>query len=272
MPKPHSYPPRPTNDRASSRTSSGRKDVVTLDRAFSKAGIFSRTEAAKRIRGGHVQVNGRTVRDPNCWVSKTDRIAIDGENLRSRKKVYLLFYKPTDVVTSHGDPGNRRTVYDFLTDLSEWVFPVGRLDKDTSGLLILTNDTEFGDRLTNPNSHIPKTYQVKTNFHPTPEQLRRLQSGLTLANGQKVLPAKVQILRQTAKCTFLQLTITEGKNRQVRRMIEALGGRVLKLVRTAIGNLHLGNLQIGHYRVLNRVDLGELWEMPSSGSTSTPTN
>jgi pseudouridine synthase len=174
-----------------------------------------------------------------------------------------MLYKPTGVVTSHGDPDQRKTVYDLLTGLKEWVFPVGRLDLDTSGLLILTNDTALGEQMTNPLSKVPKTYQLKINFHPTPEQLDQLQRGIELDNGETTLPASVKELRRNEKYSFLELVLVEGKNRQVRRMIEALGGRVMKLVRIRIGNLALGNLPIGHYRILSRQELAELLKRPS---------
>jgi 23S rRNA pseudouridine2605 synthase len=239
------------------------KDRVTLDRAFSKAGLFSRTEALLKIKSGGVEVNSRVVRNPEHWVSLSkDTIRCDGQVLRKQKKVYLMFYKPTGVVTTHGDPDDRQTVYDFLQERGEWLFPVGRLDMDTSGLLLLTNDTDFGERLTNPAFKVPKTYQLKVSFHPTPEQLQLLEQGVTLRNGEKTLPAKVRILRQSEKYSFLELILVEGKNRQVRRMIEALGGRVLKLVRTRIGNLALGSLPIGRHRQLDRRDLSELWKIP----------
>lgn len=235
------------------------KDRVTLDRAFSKAGMFSRTDALNKITSGAVKVNGKVVREPARWVSLShDSIQCDGQTLRARRKIYLMLYKPAGVVTSHGDPGQRKTVYDLLTGLKEWVFPVGRLDLDTSGLLILTNDTALGERMTNPLSKVPKTYQLKINFHPTQEQLGQLQRGIALEKGETTLPAKVKVLRQNDKYSFLELVLVEGKNRQVRRMIEALGGRVMKLVRTRIGNLALGNLPIGHYRILNRQELAEL--------------
>jgi pseudouridine synthase len=143
------------------------------------------------------------------------------------------------------------------------VFPVGRLDLDTSGLLIMTNDTTLAEQMTNPLSKVPKTYQLKINFHPTPEQLDRLKSGIKLNSGETTLPADVKVLRQNEKYSFLELVLVEGKNRQVRRMIEALGGRVMKLVRTRIGNLALGTLPIGHYRVLTRQELTELLKRPS---------
>lgn len=240
------------------------KDRVTLDRAFSKAGVFSRTEALKRIKSGAVRVNGKVVKEPASWVSLSrDSIQCDGRPLRKRPRLYLMLYKPTGVVTSHGDPGQRKTVYDLLTGLDEWVFPVGRLDLDTSGLLIMTNDTALGEQMTNPLSKVPKTYQLKINFHPTPEQLDQLKNGIELDNGETTLPAKVKVLRQNEKYSFLELVLVEGKNRQVRRMIESLGGRVMKLVRTRIGNLALGTLPIGRYRVLTHLELAQLLKRPS---------
>lgn len=238
----------------------GAKSRMTLDRAFSRAGLCSRTEGLKRIREGRVRVNGKIVRNPELWVSLLrDTLQCDGKPLRSQRKLYLMLYKPTGVVTSHRDPDRRKTVYDLLPDFENWVFPVGRLDLETSGLLLMTNDTDFGERLTNPLSKVPKTYQLKVNFHPTPEQLCKLEEGVTLEDGQCTRPARVKVLRQNAKYSFLELVIIEGKNRQVRRMIEALGGRVVKLVRTRIGSLTLGDLPIGKYRLLTRRELAGMW-------------
>lgn len=241
------------------RTNREIKEKVTLDRVFSKYGIASRADARKEITSGRVTVNGKRVRDPELWVSlSSDSVRWNGLALLDQKKIYLMLYKPRGVVTSHGDPHQRRTIYDLLIETEKWVFPVGRLDMNTSGLLLLTNDTKFGEELTNPLSKIPKTYQLKINFHPTPDQLQTLKEGVSLKNGERTLPAKVRILRNTEKHTHLQIMIIEGKNRQIRRMIESLGGRVLKLVRTRIGNLALGDLQVGGYRKLNSKDFLEL--------------
>ena len=241
------------------KTSKTQKNSVTLDRAFSKLGIFSRTDALKKIVAGSVTVNGRVVCNPDTWVSLSrDKIRYDGQIVRKQKKVYLMFYKPKGVVTTYRDPGHRKTVYDYLSGLKEWVFPVGRLDKDTSGLLILTNDTQFGEALTNPLSKISKTYQVKVNFHLSAEQVQLLEQGITLKNGEKTLPSRVRIIRYTEKYTYLDMVIFEGKNRQIRRMIEALDGHVLKLVRKRIGNLGLGDLQVGQLRYLDDRDLIQL--------------
>jgi len=170
------------------------------------------------------------------------------------------------VVTTYRDPQNRKTVYDLLTGQTEWVFPVGRLDRETSGLLLFTNDTRFCELLTNPSSKVPKTYLVKLNFHPSPVQLTELEKGIRLKNGETTLPARVRLLRHTDKCAFLEIIIVEGKNRQIRRMVEALGGKVLKLVRTRIGNLSLGSLQIGCFRPLHSRELANLLRPAKSGN------
>ncbi|MBM3803395.1 MAG: rRNA pseudouridine synthase [Acidimicrobiia bacterium] len=257
----------PLTVQRSHRAKKGAKDRVTLDRAFSKAGMFSRTEAIKKIHSGAVKVNGKVVRDPDHWVSVLhDSIQCNGRALREQRRICLMLYKPTGVVTSHGDPGQRKTVYDLLTGFDPWVFPVGRLDLDTSGLLIMTNDTTLGERMANPLAKVPKTYQLKVNFHPTPEQLSQLARGIELAPGETTLPAKVRVLRRNDKHSFLELVLVEGRNRQVRRMIEALGGRVMKLVRTRIGNLPLGELPIGHYRVLSRREVAELLKQPDAAN------
>ncbi len=235
-----------------------RKDRVTLDRVFSKWGICSRRDAQNKIRAGMVSVNGKEVRDPDFWVTLTqDKVKCEGGNLKPRKKLYYMLYKPKGVVTTYRDPDNRRTVYHLFTGIKDWIFPVGRLDSDTSGLLLLTNDTHFSETLTNPLSRIPKTYQLKINFYPSAEQLQLLEQGITLNDGP-TLPARVRVLRTKGKYTYLEIAIVEGKNRQVRRMIDALNGKVLKLVRTRIGNLALGDLQVGKYRQLDSNDLREL--------------
>jgi len=239
------------------------KERATLDRVFSKLGILSRANAAREIESGKVTVNGKVIRRPDHWVSlMTDRVHWKGRPIRNQKKVYFMFYKPRGVVTSYGDPDERKTVYDYLSGIEKWVFPVGRLDMDTSGLLILTNDTEFGDGITRPGSKVHKTYQVKVNFLPTSEELQSLEQGIVFKDGTKTLPARARILKQGPKFATLELVLVEGKNRQVRRMIEALGGKVLKLVRTRIGKLNLGDLPVGRYRQLSAQDLRLLREHP----------
>lgn len=230
----------------------------TLDRVISKAGLGSRTEARRWIAARRVAVNGRTVTDPEHWIDPgKDRIAFDGAPIRAAAKVYLLLYKPKGYLTTYDDPKGRKTVYDLLPDRDRFVFPVGRLDLDTSGLLILTNDSAFAERLANPDGEVPKTYQVKASSHLGDEQLQRLREGVDLKDGP-TRPARVTRLREAGGRTVFEITITEGRNRQVRRMVEAAGAKVLKLVRVAIGDVRIGDLPIGKTRPLIPAEIRRL--------------
>jgi len=225
--------------------------LKTLDRVLSKLGICSRTESREWIEGGRLQVNGHIVRDPEQWVDlDRDRIALDGKPVRAEQKNYILLNKPKGYLTSYTDPDGRKTVYDLLGPIDQWLFPVGRLDLDTSGLLLMTNDSDFAEHITSPENHVAKTYLVKSSTLLTDDQLRQLREGVELKDGL-TRPAQVRRVRDSEKYTFLEITITEGRNRQVRRMIEALGAVVLKLVRVSIGPLRLGALQMGAWRQLN---------------------
>lgn len=222
---------------------------------LSKAGAGSRADAGRWIRAGRVQVNGRVVRDPDRWVDMArDRVRLDGRPLRARERIYLLLYKPAGYLTTYRDPQGRPTVYDLVADVGTFLSPVGRLDLDTSGLLLMTNDTQFAERVTNPHSHVPKTYLVKVSTRLTDEQLQRLRDGIELADGP-TRPAQVTRVRDSAKYTHVEITLTEGRNRQVRRMIEALGATVLKLVRIRIGAVAIGTLPIGTWRRLTPAEV-----------------
>lgn len=232
--------------------------MKTLERVLSKAGIGSRTEARSWIGAGRVAVNGKVVRNPDHWVDlERDRVSFDGKPLRSARRVYLLLYKPKGYLTTFKDPQGRPTVYDLIQDVKPWVFPAGRLDLDTSGLLLMTNDSAFAERITNPAHKVPKTYLVKSATRLTDDQLELLRGGVALSDGL-TRPATVRRLRDSGNHTFVEITITEGRNRQVRRMIEAVGSRVMKLVRTAIGPLEIAGLQTGAHRLLTPGEIAEL--------------
>ncbi len=229
---------------------SGKQEVrkKTLERVLSKAGLGSRTEARSWIHARRVRVNGRVVENPDQWVDPgRDRVEFDGKPLAAAEKQYILLYKPKGYLTTYKDPENRPTVYDLLGDVGAWVAPVGRLDLDTSGLLILTNDTGFAERLTNPDFHVPKTYLIKASTRLSEEQLERLRSGVELSDGP-TRPAEVRRVRDAGGYTHVEITITEGRNRQVRRMLEAVDSKVLKLVRVGIGRVRIGELGIGKWR------------------------
>jgi 23S rRNA pseudouridine2605 synthase len=236
------------------------KSVMTLDRVLSRFGIVSRTKAREAILAGRVMINGRVARDPDRWTHPhKDTVHIDGKRVRQTRRTYLLFYKPKGVITSHGDPAGRKTVYDCLSKDVSWVVPVGRLDKDTSGLLLLTNDTDFANHVSDPASQVQKTYLVKANTLVNDELIERLAAGLSLTRGDRAQPLGVRRVEDRGKYTWLEIVLTEGKNREVRRMLEAVGLKALKLVRTRIGPCTLEGLQVGEWRDLTRTEISRLF-------------
>jgi len=232
-----------------------KRPLKTLERVLSKAGVGSRVEARSWIHAGRVQVNGKVVRNPDHWVNlQRDRVRLDDQPLVARERLYLLLYKPTGYLTTYKDPEKRPTVYDLIADIGTFLSPVGRLDLDTSGLLLMTNDNRFAERVTNPGSHVPKTYLVKASTRLTDLQLQRLRDGLELADGP-TRPAVVRRVRDSERYTHFEITLTEGRNRQVRRMVEALGATVLKLVRVKVGPIAIGTLAIGKWRLLTPAEV-----------------
>jgi 23S rRNA pseudouridine2605 synthase len=236
----------------------GKRPLKTLERVLSKAGLGSRTDARKWIGAGRVKVNGKLIQTPDHWVDLArDKVTLDDQLVKETEKIYLLLYKPTGYITTFKDPEGRPTVYDLIQDAGRWVVPVGRLDQDTSGLLLLTSDTRFAEQVTNPDYKIPKTYLVKASSLLTEGQLQQLRDGVVLNDGP-TQPARVKRVRDSAKYSFIEVTIHEGRNRQVRRMLETVGSKVLKLVRIEIGGLRIGDLPIGHYRELTAAEVALL--------------
>jgi pseudouridine synthase len=235
-----------------------KRPIKTLERVLSKAGLGSRTDARSWIGAGRVRVNGKLVQTPDHWVDlERDRVTLDGKVVRQQEKIYLLLYKPKGYITTYKDPEGRPTVYDLIPEIDQFVGTVGRLDRDSSGLLLLTNDTRFAERVMSPEYKIEKTYLVKASTILTEEQLESLRKGLVLVDGP-TKPAAVTRVRDSGKYSFVEITIREGRNRQVRRMIEAVGSKVLKLVRTSIGPLKIGDLEIGKYRRLSAAEVQSL--------------
>ncbi|WP_080507763.1 pseudouridine synthase [Bryobacter aggregatus] len=248
-------------DRPIKKTTKSPITSKTLERVISKAGLGSRTDARHWIHSRRVTVNGRMVENPDEWIDPIqDRIELDGRLVKTLDKLYILLYKPAGYITSKGDPEGRKTVYDLLTDVPSFVGTVGRLDEDTSGLLLLTNDTALAERMTNPEFHVPKTYLVKCSTKLSDEALETLRQGVELKDGM-TRPAIVNRVRENESKSFVELTITEGKNRQVRRMIEAMDSQVLKLVRTNLGPLTLTGLESGKWRHLNPGEVTKLMKL-----------
>jgi pseudouridine synthase len=236
------------------------KSDMTLDRVLSRFGVASRTEARQAILAGRLKVNGQVVRDPDRWVRSEEQVFhLDGKRVRQARRIYILFYKPKGVITSHGDPQGRKTIYDFLGGNSGWVSPVGRLDKHSSGLLLLTNDTEFANFVTSPDSGVTKTYLVKLNDLVDDETIGRVAAGVRMKRGDRANPEAVRRVEDRGKYSWLEVVLTEGKNREVRRMFEAVGLTVLKLVRTRIGPLSLEGLEVGQWRHLTSRELAALY-------------
>lgn len=231
----------------------------TLDRWFSRLGVASREMARDFVRAGRVRVDGRVVHDSELVVDERSRIELDGVVVTRAPRMVIALHKPVGYVTTRADPAGRRTVYDLLTGLDTWVTPVGRLDRDSSGLLLLTNDTDLAERLTSPETHVPKRYLVEVRPRLTDEQLAALARGPELDDGP-THPRDVQLVAHTGPLSRVELTLTEGRNRQVRRMVRAVGGKVTKLVRTGIGVLELGDLARGTWRALAEGELRALSE------------
>lgn len=230
---------------------------VSLARALSKLGFTSRKKAIELIINRQVSVNDQIIDIPNFRVDIVqDKIVVEGKNIQRKKYIYLILNKPSGYITTRVDELGRKTVYDLLEGIQEWIFPVGRLDKDTKGLLIFTNDNKFGELLTNPDYEVSKTYIAKIDKEISDLDLKYLRSGVTILKNYKTLPAEVKIINKDK--TKLRITISEGKNRQIRRMFETLGYSVIELKRISIGNINLGNLKEGKWRFLNEKEVKKL--------------
>ena len=230
----------------------GQLKKVGLARAISKLGYCSRSRATELIAAGRVKWNGAVRRDPETPVHLgKDRIEIDGQPVARSSKIYLAFNKPRGVVTTAADEKGRETVYSLLPENLPWLAPVGRLDKASEGLLLLTNDSAWAARVTAPETHLDKTYHVQINSIADEALLQKLQNGIRASDGELLRVKHVRILRHGGHNSWLEIILDEGKNRHIRRMFEALKIEVLRLVRIAIGPLALGDLAKGAMRMLD---------------------
>jgi 23S rRNA pseudouridine2605 synthase/16S rRNA pseudouridine516 synthase len=230
-----------------------------LQKVMASRGVASRRECEELILAGRVTVNGAIVREMGTKVSEEDVIGVDGRELPNQKEplVYLMLNKPKGYVTTVKDPQGRNTVMDLLPNIKARVFPVGRLDYDTEGLLILTNDGELTHALTHPSHGVNKTYQARIKGIPTAEELEHLRKGVVLEDGLTA-PADIRVLKQEKAGLWIDITIHEGRNRQVLRMLEHIGHPVIYLARVKVGSLHLEGLPTGKYRLLKPREVREL--------------
>jgi 23S rRNA pseudouridine2605 synthase len=224
---------------------------VGLARALSKLGFCSRSTAAALIGAGRVRLNGVVRRDPETPVRlERDRIDVDGKLVESSSRIYIVVNKPRGIITTASDEKGRDTVYSLLDPSLPWVGPVGRLDKASEGLLLLTNDSEWAGRITDPETHLDKTYHVQVHARSEEISIDALLKGAG-REGELLRAKSARVLREGEKNTWLEITLDEGKNRQIRRLFDSLGIEVLRLIRVAIGPLVLGALAKGACRRLS---------------------
>lgn len=230
-----------------------------LHKFMARAGVASRRQCEELIARGRVKINGRVITTLGLKIDPLkDRVEVDGRPLaRPEKKVYLLLNKPAGYVTTVKDPRGRAKVTDLLRGIKQRVYPVGRLDYDTEGLLLLTNDGDLAYALTHPRHEVPKTYLARVKGVPAPEKLKALARGVPLEDGPTA-PARVRLVSDKGGNGLLEITIHEGRNRQVRRMCEHIGHPVLALRRVRIGPLELGGLKPGQYRHLTFREVARL--------------
>lgn len=196
---------------------------------------------------GKVEVNGRAVADPGMKIASSDKVLVNGQPLAAKRKRYILLNKPRGCVTTRKDERGRPTVYEYLKDVEGWVFPVGRLDRESEGLLIFTNDTKYGNRLTDPRYNVERTYLVRVSGEATAVDIRKMLSGINIGHGETARPLSVRIIAADNVSSLLEIILNEGKNREIRRMLDAIGVDVTMLKRTRYGPFRLGNLKPGKW-------------------------
>lgn len=228
---------------------------MRINKYIAQAGFCSRRKADELIANGNVKINGAVLREPGYDVAEGDWVEINGSTLSAKQKLeYVLINKPLGMVTTVSDDKERLTVMDVVADIDARLFPVGRLDYNTSGALIMTNDGELAYRLTHPKHEIYKTYRARVAGVLSNERASRLRKGVDIG-GFVTSPAKVSIIKGSGHSTIVEIAIREGKNRQVRKMFAAVGNPVQELERVAIGDIRLGHLKAGHYRKLTREEI-----------------
>lgn len=238
---------------------------IRLQKHLAECGVASRRKSEELIEGGKVKVNGHIAHLGDKVDPKRDKITVSGKKVISvNKKVYIMLHKPRGFVTTVSDEMGRKCVMELVKDIGERIYPVGRLDRDSEGLLFLTNDGEFANRLTHPSSHVNKTYRVTVAGSVDDEKIDNLCSGIEL-DGVKTLPCDVFVIERKPDRTVLNFIISEGRNRQIRRMCDSVGLQVLRLKRTEIAGVKLGMLPRGSWRDLNEREMTRLNAISSKG-------
>ena len=216
-------------------------------RTISKSGLCSRKQALELVMAGKVKINENIVLDPGYKTRYPDQILVNEKPLPKTQKRYILFHKPAGYVTTRKDELGRPTVYEFLKDINDWVFPVGRLDLDSEGLLIFTNDTKLGNVLTEPRYKISRTYEVLITGHLTDNDIEKSLKGIDIGRGEKAQPTSLKIMTKNNNSTWVEVCLKEGKNREIRRLFEALDRPVKRLIRTKFGPFSLGAIKPGKW-------------------------
>ncbi|MBF2177299.1 rRNA pseudouridine synthase [Staphylococcus warneri] len=243
------------------------KELERLQKRIASSGYTSRRKAETLITDGKVKVNGQVVTELGTKVSNSDTVEVEGIKLEQEDKIYILFNKPAQVITSVSDDRGRKVVNDYFKDIETRIYPVGRLDYDTSGLLLLTNDGEFTNLMTHPRYHIKKKYVAKLKGYLMREEVKALEKGIELEDGF-TQPAQVKVKNQDKdkNTTLVEITISEGRNRQVRRMFEHFGHQVSKLTRIQFGPLDIKGLNAGEGRVLTPHEVKTIRHLAENGN------
>ncbi len=224
-------------------------------RAISRSGFCSRKQALRLVQANAVKINGKTVLDPGQKVSLPDRVTVNGKPLPRKEARYILLNKPSGYVTTRKDELGRPTVYEFLKDVKDWVFPVGRLDLDSEGLLMFTNDTKLGNVLTDPRYDIERTYEVLITGSLAREEMLKIPKGIDIGRGETARPKNIKVLTCNDDSTLIEITLTEGKNREIRRLFQCLGRDVKRLKRIRFGPFKLGDLKPGKWIEVRDISL-----------------
>lgn len=237
---------------------------IRLQKYLSECGVASRRKSEELIAAGKVKVNGKTALIGDKVDIKKDKVTVFGKKVKTvNKSVYIMLNKPRGFITTMKDERDRKCVNDLVKDVGVRVYPVGRLDRESEGLLIMTNDGEFANALTHPSKHVPKTYRVTIRPGITKEQIKLFSEGIEI-DGRKTLPADIKLIEEQENRTVVEITLYEGRNRQIRKMFEELNIEVARLKRIKVGNLKLGMLKQGSYRELTASEVESLLELSKS--------